>query len=181
MGGGPSQQQKQAAASQQALEQQEASTAAQNSAIVKDAYDTIKPFATSRMTSGLPFYDALTDYTGGTTAAAFAPGRAAILRRFNTMSGLPSGMKEQTLADYDANEARAFDQGMVNNLLMNEQEKQTGAGLLTGQQQIMNPATYYGLAGSSNQSIMQAPLQSPGLGGLLGGIAGGVISKLPTF
>lgn len=59
------------------------------------------------MTNGLPFYDALTDYTGGTTAAAFAPGRAAILRRLNTMSGLPSGMKEQTLADYDANEARA--------------------------------------------------------------------------
>lgn len=41
----PSQQQKQAAASQQALEKQEASTAAHASAIVKDAYDTIKPFA----------------------------------------------------------------------------------------------------------------------------------------
>jgi hypothetical protein len=78
------------------------------------------------------------------------------------------------------NEARAYDEGMVNNLLMNEQEKQASAGLMTGQQQIMNQATYYRLAGSSNQSIMQAPLQSPGLGGLLGGTAGGVISKLPT-
>jgi hypothetical protein len=62
----------------------------------------------------------------------------------------------------------------------NEQEKQSAAGLLTGQQQIMNPATYYSLASSSNQSIMQAPLQSPGLGGLLGGIAGGVIWCSPA-
>lgn len=90
-------------------------------------------------------------------------------------------MKEQTLADYDANEARAYDKGIVNNLQMNEQEKQAEAGLLTGQQQIMNPATYYSLAGSSNQSIMQALLQTPGIGGLLGGIASGVISKLPMF
>jgi hypothetical protein len=39
------------------------------------------------------------------------------------------------------------------------------------------PATCNSLVGSSNQSIMQAPLQSPGLGGLLGGIAGGMLSK----
>jgi hypothetical protein len=32
-----------------------------------------------------------------------------------------------------------------------------------------------------NQSIMNVPLQTPGLGGLLGGLAGGLISKLPTF
>jgi hypothetical protein len=94
----------------------QAKTASQNSAIQKDAYDSIKPFATSRMNGGLPFFDVLTDYTGSTTAA-YAPGRSAILRRFDTMSGLPSGMKEQTLADYDANEARGFDQNMINNLV----------------------------------------------------------------
>ena len=75
------------------------------------------------------------------------------------MSGLPGGMKEQTLADYDADEARAFDQGVVNNLLMNKQERQTGAAaLLTGQEQISNPVGYTSAAMQGNQSIMQAPL-----------------------
>lgn len=104
-----------------------------------------------------------------------------MLRKFDTMSGLPSGMKEQTLADYDANEARGFDQNMINNLLMNEQAKQGAAALLTGQEQISNPVGYTSAAMQGNQSIMNAPLQTPGIGGLLGGIASGVISKLPTF
>lgn len=93
----------------------------------------------------------------------------------------PSGMKEQTLADYDANEARGFDQNMTNNLLMNEQAKQGAAALLTGQEHISNPVGYTSAAMQGNQSIMNAPLQTPGMGGLLGGIASGVISKLPTF
>jgi hypothetical protein len=58
-------------------------------------------------------------------------GTAAIPRKFDSMSGLPSGMKEQTLADYDANEARGFDQNMTKNLLINEQAKQGAAALLT--------------------------------------------------
>jgi hypothetical protein len=59
----------------------------------------IDPFATSRLNDGLPFYNSLTDYSKGTTAASDAPGRAALLRKFDTMSGLPSGMREQTLTD----------------------------------------------------------------------------------
>lgn len=181
MGGGPSAEQRAAAASQANLANQTASTAQRQEQFLESQENKIDPFGTSRLNNGLPFFNALTDYTGGTTAAAYAPGRGAILRKFDTMSGLPSGMKEQTLADYDANEARGYDQGLVGNLLTNEQSKEEAARLLTGQEQIANPIGYTSEAMSGNQSIMQAPLQNPGLGGLLGGIAGGVISKLPTF
>ena len=181
MGGGPSQEQKNAAQAQANLSNQTAQTAADQTAFMKSQEQKIDPFATTRLNNGLPFYGDLTDYGKGTIASSFAPGRAAILQRFNTMSGLPSGMKEQTLADYDANEARAFDQNQVNNMLMNEQAKQGAAALLTGQEQISNPVGYTSAAMQGNQSIMQAPLQTPGVGGLIGGLAQGVISKLPMF
>ena len=181
MGGGPSQEQKNAAQAQANLSNQTAQTAADQTAFMKSQEQKIDPFATSRLNNGLPYFDALTDYTKGTTAQAFAPGRGAILRKFGTMSGLPSGMKEQTLADYDANEARAFDSNMVNNLNTNEAAKQGAAALLTGQEQISNPVGYTSAAMQGNQSIMQAPLQTPGIGGLIGGLAQGVISKLPMF
>lgn len=90
-------------------------------------------------------------------------------------------MKEQTLADYEASEAQGFDDNMINNLLMNKQAKQGAAAMLTGQEQISNPMGYTSAAMQGSQSIMNAPLQTPGIGGLLGGIASGVISKLPTF
>ena len=181
MGGGPSQEQKNAAQAQANLSNQTAQTAADQTKFMESQEQKIDPFATSRLNSGLPFYNSLTDYSNGTTAAAYAPGRAAILRKYDTMSGLPSGMKDQTLADYDANEARAFDQNQVNNMLLNEQSKQGAAALLTGQEQISNPVGYTSAAMQGNQSIMQAPLQTPGIAGLLGGLAQGVISKLPTF
>jgi hypothetical protein len=69
----------------------------------------------------------------------------------------------------------------IHSFIGSEQAKQGAAALLTGQEQISNPVGYTRAAMQGNQSIMQAPLQTPGLGGLLGGLAGGVISKLPMF
>ena len=150
MGGGPSQAQQNAAQAQANLSNQTAQTAADQTAFMKSQEQKIDPFATSRLNGGLPYFNSLTDYSNGTTAAAYAPGRAALLQRFNTMSGLPSGMKEQTLSDYDANEARAFDQNMVSNLNTNEQAKQGAAALLTGQEQISNPVGYTSAAMQGN-------------------------------
>jgi hypothetical protein len=62
---------------------------------------------------------------------------------------------------------------MVNNLLMNEQAKSDAARVLTNQAQVLNPLGYYSGAQQGNNSIMQAPLQRPGLAGLIGGVAGG--------
>jgi hypothetical protein len=68
---------------------------------------------------------------------------------------------------------------MAQNLMANEQAKNNAAGLLVGQQQVANPIGWAQTAGSGNNSIMQAPLGSPGIGGLLGGIAGGAMQAIP--
>jgi hypothetical protein len=139
----------------------------------------IKPYAMSRLNNGLPFYNNLTDYTSGVASKAYAPVRAATLRRLTSMGDLPSGFREASLRDIDLAKAGNYDSGLVNNMLMNEQAKSEAARLLTNQQQIANPLGYYQAAGNANQSIMQAPLQSPGLSGLLGGVAGAAINKIP--
>jgi hypothetical protein len=179
MGGGPSAEQKQAASSQAQLSSQESGIAAQNSARENDQYAAIKPYAMSRLNNGLPFYNNLTDYTSGVASKAYAPVRAATLRRLTSMGDLPSGFREASLRDIDLAKAGNYDSGLVNNMLMNEQAKSEAARLLTNQQQIANPLGYYQAAGNANQSIMQAPLQSPGLSGLLGGVAGAAINKIP--
>jgi hypothetical protein len=127
------------------------------------------------MNGGLPFYGNLTDATSGTTAQAFAPAHANLERTLATQPGLPNGFATQARTDLDAQQARAFDQGLVGNMFTQEQAKQAGASGLLGQAQIANPLGYYGTALQGNQSIMQAPLQKPGLGGLIGGIAGGAL------
>lgn len=179
MGGGPSQSQKDAAARQAELSKQEAQIAGQRNARENEQWNTIKPYAYDRLNNGLPFYDQLTDAASGTTAKAFAPTRAALQRQLSLYGDLPSGYKDQMLADLDTQQARAFDDQLVNNMLLNENAKSEAARLITGQQQIANPLGFYGAAGQSNQSIMQAPLQSAGIGGLLGGIAGGAASAIP--
>lgn len=180
MGGGPSWEQKQAAAKQAQASDFAMAEARDKSARESEQYGLIKPYATQRLENGLPFASALSDYNSVENAKGYAPARAQILRsteRFG--SSLPSGFRERLLANLEAQRARSFDSGQVNNLLMNEQAKSEAARLLTGQQQIANPIGWTGAAMQGNQSVMQAPLQSPGLGGLLGGIAGGVMSKIP--
>lgn len=176
MGGGPSSEQKSAARSQEQLNAQTAANSREMMQVYKDQLHKIEPFATSRMNNGLPFFDSLTDSSSVQNGQAWAPARAAMIRRFSKMGDLPSGMRERSLADLDSSRARAFDSGLRDNLLVNETAKNNAAAMLVGQQQMANPLGWTGAATQGNNAVMNAPLQSAGMGGLLGGIAGGAAS-----
>jgi hypothetical protein len=175
MGGGPSSEQRAAAARQDALSREELTLGRERNARDTEAYNAIKPFAMSRLENGLPFMDALMDFQGGTTARAYAPAYAAANQRYASSEGMPGGAREAAFRAIDLDKARAFDSGIVQNLLANENAKGEAARVLTGQQQIANPAQFYGLSGNANSSIMQAPLAKPGIGGIIGGIAGSAL------
>lgn len=179
-GGGPSPEQRQAASSQANLTAQTAKIAGDNQQMVKDQFAKIDPYATSRLQNGLPFKNALTDFSAGTNAQAYAPARAAMLRGLSRFgSALPSGFKTQAMNDFEENRAHAFDSDQVNNLMGDEAAKGNAASVLTGQQQIANPLGYTSAAMQGNQSIMQAPLQKAGMSGLLGGAVSGAMSAIP--
>jgi hypothetical protein len=174
MGGGPSSEQKAAAASQANLTNQLAGVANRQQDFFEKQQNTVNPFYLQRMQSGLPYFNALTDAQSGLTAQAFAPARADLMRRLSS-STLPSGFANQAQTDLASQQARAFDQNLLGSLGAQEQAKQAGAAGLMGQAQIANPQGYYQGAMGGNQSIMQAPLQRPGIGGILGGLAGGAM------
>jgi hypothetical protein len=182
MGGGPDKRQTAAADSQVRLNDQTAAIAGKNQQLVEDQFNKISPFATSRLNNGLPFAPAMTDFSSGTNAQAFAPGRAQLKRSLARFGTAPSGFATQALSDFDTNRAHAFDSDIINNQLTNEQAKGEAARVLTGQQQVANPLGYTSAAMQGNQSVMQAPLQKAGLGGLLGGAISGAVgaaSKIP--
>lgn len=179
MGGGPSGAQNRAADSQAALTSQLAGTANRQEQFMENQQNKVNPFYTSRMNNGLPYMNNLTDAAGGTTAQAFAPARAQLMRSLGSQQGLPSGFKQQMMSDFNENQGQAFDQNILSALAANEQAKQAGAAGLIGQAQIANPMGYYSGALQGNQSIMGAPLQKPGLGGLIGGAVGGLASAIP--
>ena len=177
MGGGPSSEQKQAAASQRALTDQEAALGRERNAREQEQYNQIKPFAFDRLKNGNPYTPLFLDYNGGTIARAYQPAYADAARRF-AGSDAPSGSQEAAFRAIDLDKARAYDDSLMGILNANENTKSEAARLITGQQQIANPAQFYGLANSGNNSIMQAPLQSPGIGGIIGGIAGAGLQGL---
>jgi hypothetical protein len=180
MGGGPSQQQKDAATAQTENSARQSAIEEKQLADQEGYMNQIKPFATDRLNNGLPFYSNLTDYSNGVTSKAYAPVRAAALRSTASFGGaLPSGYKSGVLRSIDLQKARDFDSGLVNSQMLNEQSKQDAARVLTGQAQLLTPATYGQNATQGYSSVMNAPLQTPGIGGLLGGIAGGVINRIP--
>jgi hypothetical protein len=172
-GGGPAPEQRAAAASQANVNNQLVSQGNDNQRRVNENMDLIKPYATSRLNGGLPFFNALTDYNSGTISRSFQPARMTLEKRLSGYGSLPSGFAEGARRDLDVSQAHAFDDSMVNNLLMNEQAKSDAARVLTNQAQVLNPLGYYSGAQQGNNSIMQAPLQRPGLAGLIGGVAGG--------
>lgn len=176
MGGGPSREQNNAAQSQANLTAQLGKTADKQETFLEAQQAKVNPFYTQRMQTGLPYQAQAMDAAGGTTARAFAPARADLLRRIGGSSGLPSGFKQQSLTDLDSQQARSYDQNLLGGLAANDQAKQAGAAGLLGQAQIANPAGYYNGALGGNSSIMNANLRKPGIAGLLGGLAGGVAS-----
>lgn len=180
MGGGPSSQQRAAATAQANLSNKLSDVFGQQFAFQQQQQQKANPFYTSMMQQGLPYFGALTDAAAGTNAQAFQPAKAQLERQLGQQANmLPSGFAEQARTDLAANQARAYDQNLVGNLGSNFAARQAGASGLLGQAQIANPAAYSGQALQGNQSIMQAPLASPGLGGLLGGMAGGLVSAMP--
>lgn len=122
--------------------------------------------------NGLPQYRALTDYGGGDVAQSFAPARGAILRQTNQYANMPSGYRDALLNNLNAQQARAYDSNMRQNIMANQMAKQQGLAGLQGEQQIYgNEALGYGgLGAGASQSILQAP-QKPSLWGTLGGLA----------
>ena len=139
----------------------------------------VNPFATQRLAQGLPFFNALTDFQGGINARAFAPERANLSRRLAGAGDLPSGFREQSLADFEARRAQGFDRNLVGAMSANDQAKQQAASLLLGQAQIANPLGYFTGASQANVGLLGNPLQQGGgPGGILGGILGGAASFL---
>jgi hypothetical protein len=180
MGGGPSDEQKNAAQAQANLTNQLGQTYGKQEQFLEAQQNKVNPFYTQLMSQGLPYYSQLTDAAGGDTARAFAPARAQLEQQLSQgANALPNGFAMGARSDLAANQGRAFDQSLQQAQGANLQARQQGAAGLLGQAQIANPTSYAGQAIQGNQSIMQAPLARPGLGGLLGGLAGGLASAIP--
>ena len=181
MGGGPSQAQQNAAQSQANLTNQLGNIFGQQFQFQQAQQGKVNPFYTQLMGQGSPYYNAQTDAAAGNVAQAFQPAKAQLEQQLGASGGsnLPNGFAQQARTDLAANQARAYDQTLNNAQQQNLATRQSGAAGLLGQAQIANPTAYSGQALQGNQSIMNAPLASPGLGGLLGGIAGGLASALP--
>lgn len=179
-GGGPSSTQQAAAGQQLSNAQQEGTLANQSAGKFNSLYGQTQPFYSNEMTNGLPFYNALTDFTGGTTAQAYAPAKAAFLRQSSTMGALPSGSKAAGMNDINDQEAHAFDSGLTSNMMANFQAKQSGAAGLSGLMQTVNPAAFYGGSSAAAGSAMQPlqPAYNPWMG-VLGGAATGAASAIP--
>jgi hypothetical protein len=179
-GGGPSNTQKQGA--QQTLQnaQQEGQLARQSGQKFNNLYGSVEPFYSQEQDRGLPFYNNLTDFSGGSTAQAFAPAKADFLRRSSTMGALPSGFKAAGMNDINEAQGHAFDDELVRNMMAQYQTRQAGAAGKAGLMQIVNPAAFYGGSSSAGSSVMQ-PLQ-PGYNpwmGVVGGAAQGAASAIP--
>jgi hypothetical protein len=181
MGGGPTGQQKQAATDQQNLANQQGAAAGRQEQFTEAQQNKVNPFYSSMMQNGLPYASQMTDAASGLNARAFAPARQALNQQLGTQQGLPSGFATQARTDLNSNQAQGFDQQLLSGLQANQAAKQQGAAGLMGQAQMANATGLYSGASSANNSVMQAPLQSPGMMGVLGGVAGGLASNAKLF
>jgi hypothetical protein len=171
MGGGPSSEQKQAAASQANLTNQLGATAATEQAFKEKQQNAVNPFYSNLMTNGPDYTNQALDFASGTNARAYAPARAALLKRLGPASGLP-GYRDQALSDFENSRAQGYDSNLMSIQADRQAAKERGAAGLIGQAQVANPLGYYSAGLSGNQSIMQAPLQKPGFAGILGSLIG---------
>lgn len=177
-GGGPSQAEKDA--SKASLQQANTSSniANSNNAMQQAIFKAIQPFGTSRMNGGLPFMNALTDFSSGTNALAFAPARANLIRGLTQAHASPES-RLQSLTDFDQQRARGFDSALTNNLFQNEQSKQQGAQILSGQANQLNPLGWSQSAQQGFNPQMYSGMRSPGAAGIIGGGLAGGLSALP--
>ena len=171
-GGGPSPEQKNAAASQARLTDQIGRTAQQNEDYTEAQRNKTTPFYTDLMTNGPSYFPAAMDYSSGINARAYAPAKAALVKRLGTSNGLPSGYRDQALTDFDEARAQGYDGSLMSLLADRQAAQERGAAGIMGEAQQANPLGYYSAAEGGNTSIMQAPLQRPGFAGTLGALIG---------
>lgn len=109
-------------------EEQVSQLAQERGAREKEAFETAMPFEKSRMTGGVPYMKSAMDYQGGMLARAAGPRRAAILRRA-AQSGLrrddPALLR--SLADFEANLARGYDESNLGLMREDELARQAAA------------------------------------------------------
>jgi hypothetical protein len=179
-GGGPSPEQKAAAASNAMLSGKLADVAERNENYTEAQRNKTTPFYTNLMNAGPDYTPAALDYAGGTNARAYAPARAALMRRLGATTGLPSSAREQALTDFDMTRARGYDDSLMSILADRQAARERGAAGIMGEAQQANPLGYYSGAMQGNQSILQAPLQRPGAAGLIGGILGAASKFAPV-
>jgi hypothetical protein len=174
MGSGPTPQQTQAQTNLGSLAGTGQSEMAKGITAMNNARARVSPFYQTRMNTGLPFFPAMTDFSSGTSAQAFAPARASLLRatsRYGT--NMPSGYRDSMLTNLEAARGRAFDQSLTGNLMMNEQAKQGGAQGLMNTAMSTNPMAWANFGAGTNQSIMQADnMRKPNVWGTVGGLVG---------
>jgi hypothetical protein len=172
-GGGPPKSQTDAANRQGALSEEEAALARTEQASRDKLRGIATPFYDDLMNNGPDYTGAELDYAGGTNARAFAPAKAALIRRLGESNGLPSGYRDQALTDFDENRATAYDNSLSSIYADRQAAKERGAAGITNLISGYNPSAYYGGAAGANQSILNANLRKPGVGGVIGGIIGG--------
>lgn len=172
-GGGPPKSQTDAANRQGALSEEEAALARTEQASRDKLRGIATPFYGDLMKNGPDYTNAALDYAGGTNARAYAPAKAALLQRIGSSTGLPSGYRDQALTDFEENRAQGYDAGLTGIYADRQAAKERGAAGITNLISGYNPSAYYGGAEGANQSILNANLRKPGVGGILGGVLGG--------
>jgi hypothetical protein len=129
-----------------ALQNTLSSTANQQNQRQNQAFNTAFPFFKNLQNNGLPYFNALTDYSGGTLAKSAAP-VAGAFRRSAYKAGLtprdPAFLS--AMSNFNSNLARTFDQNMVQNLNANQAAKTNASQNLLQLGNASNPAQLYGL------------------------------------
>jgi hypothetical protein len=92
--------QRAAAASQANVNNQLVSQGNDNQRRVNENMDLIKPYATSRLNGGLPFFNALTDYNSGTISRSFQPARMTLEKRLSGYGSLTFGIRRGRKAGF---------------------------------------------------------------------------------
>lgn len=180
-GGGPPKSQTDAANRQGALSEEQAALARTEQASRDKLRGIATPFYGDLMNNGPDYTNTALDYAGGTNARAFAPAKANLVRRLGASTGLPSGYRDQALTDFEENRASGYDSALTGVLADRQAAKERGAAGVTNLISGYNPSAYYGGASGANQSILNANLRKPGIGGIIGGIVAGGANAATAF
>jgi hypothetical protein len=129
-----------------ALQNTLTNNASQQNQRQNQAFNTAFPFFKNLQNNGLPYFNALTDYSGGTLAKSAAP-VAGAFRRSAYKAGLtprdPAFLS--AMSNFNSNLARTFDQNMVSNLNANQAAKVNAAQSIAQLGNAANPNQTYAL------------------------------------